>query len=180
MALVVERSIWREINMELNNENVQSFPIDFTDENTFITKSGDTPESVIDRFPDIDSKGKTVVITDPYLFQQQDDDYKKLLIKALKRLNATKIIYCNQQHPNRILFTEIRSSLCNCSLDYKKLERCHDRFWYCVETRRGFSTGTSLNGIGKKICSVDMLSDESNADFYQMLIDEGVIISESK
>ena len=166
--------------MELNNKNVQSFPIDFTDENTFISKPGEKSEDVIGRFPEIGSDRKTVVVTDPYLFWQKDDDYKIILIKALNRLNAATIIYCSHQHPDRNLFTEIQGALCNCSLDYKKLERCHDRFWYCVETRRGFSTGTSLNGIGKKICSVDVLSDETNADFYQMLIDQGVIISESK
>ena len=164
--------------MDLNNKNKQSFPIVFTDENTFITKSGEKPENVIDRFPEIGSEKHTVVVTDPYLFCQCDDDYKKLLIKALNRLKASKIIYCAHQHPNRDLFTEIQGALCNCSLEYRKLERCHDRFWYCTETKRGFSTGTWLNGIGKSISSVDVLPDESSADFYQTLIEQGVIESE--
>ena len=44
--------------MNLNDENIEKFPIVFTEENTYISKPGDNPESVIGRFPDIDSKGK--------------------------------------------------------------------------------------------------------------------------
>ena len=164
--------------MNLNDENIEKFPIVFTEENTYISKPGDNPESVIGRFPDIDSKGKTVVVTDPYLFQQQDKDYKNLIIKALNRFNASRILYCNSQRPKQQLFSEIDRALGKCSLEYKKLEKCHDRFWFCVESKCGFSTGSSLNGMGKKICSVEIMSDESNEDFYQTLIDQGVILSE--
>ena len=54
--------------MDLDNKNIGSFPVEMTGDHTFLSYSGDDPEDVIDRFPDIDSVGKTVVITDPYLF----------------------------------------------------------------------------------------------------------------
>ena len=57
----------------------------------------------------------------------------------------------------------------------KKLEKCHDRFWYCVESKQGFYMGGSLNTIGKKTCAIDWMSEETKNDFIQMLNDQGVI-----
>lgn len=161
--------------MDLDNKNIGSFPVEMTGDHTFLSYSGDDPEDVIDRFPDIDSVGKTVVITDPYLFTQQDEDNKKLAIKALTKTGASRIIYCQHDHPNRRVFGDIQANLNGIILEYKKLEKCHDRFWYCVESKQGFYMGGSLNTIGKKTCAIDWMSEETKNDFIQMPNDQGVI-----
>lgn len=161
--------------MDLDNKAIGEYPIEFTGKHTFIADPSEKPEDVIERFPDIDSTGKTVVVTDPYLFQLQDEAYKHNVIKALKKLKASKIIYCHNNNPNRKMWQDVQTALNGCTLEYKKLDLYHDRHWFCVETKKGFYTGSSLSGIGKKYCTVDLLSEQTGNDFYKILTGQGVI-----
>lgn len=164
--------------MNLDNNNTRKFPIEFSGDNTFISRPNENLEDVIDRFPDIDSKDKTVIVTDPYLFSTQDSDYEKNVLKALKKLEASKIIYCHINNPNRNFFARVKNALGNCALEYVNMDSLHDRHWFCVESKKGFYTGTSLNGVGKKYCTVDPLSEETCNDFYNIITEKGIIENE--
>ena len=43
----------------------------------------------------------------------------------------------------------------------------HDRFWI-ADRKKGFYTGTSINGIGKRISLINLLSEED----VEIIIDE--------
>lgn len=159
----------------MNNDNSKSFPIEFSGKNAFMSDVTDSLEDTIKRFPDIGSENNTVIITDPYLFKPKDDNYKNNVILALNNLKASKIIYCNKNQPNNAFFTEVANSLQQCTLEYKSMDRLHDRQWFCIETKKGFFTGTSLNGIDTKICAVDPISEETCNDLYRILMREGIV-----
>lgn len=58
----------------------------------------------------------------------------------------------------------------------QRLEECHDRFWYCPETQKSIVFGTSLNGIGKKICRIDELTELETGELKQYFISAGIIV----
>ena len=106
-------------------------------------------------------------MTDPYLFPyirnpSEEQTYKTELVNLLVSLHAKKVIFCSKEKKNTVMFQSIETELQNKGIILgfdQRLEECHDRFWYCPETQKGVMFGTSLNGIGKKICRIDELSD---------------------
>lgn len=106
----------------------------------------------------------TLIITDPYLFpKNSDSNYERMIQNILEASHSRKII---TYIPKAKLNIELFSSVCRylntigIELEHRDREDIHDRFWICVENVKGFIMGTSLNGIGKKICRVDNLIEE--------------------
>jgi hypothetical protein len=48
------------------------------------------------------------------------------------------------------------------------LEKLHDRVWI-INSSRAFTTGTSLNSIGNKLCFINDLPDEDFKSFWDFL-----------
>ena len=167
--------------MKDNRIGFETFQEGFTGKNTFIVDQTSTLRSVASlQLAKLDASGKTVLITDPYLFPKQADaTYPNDLIYLLKELSASKIIYCADPKSNRVLYNRVVSELhaSGTSLIFTTaLSECHDRFWYCPETEKCVILGTSLNGIGKKICRVDTLNDTEVLELKQLFVEAGVIV----
>lgn len=104
---------------------------------------------------------KTLIITDPYFFPRRyDEEYVEKVITILSYTSAKKIIFFMPNNFNRDLFDNIKSQLSNIDIEIREFNDCHDRFWICQENNTGFVMGTSLNGIGRKICRIDKLHSE--------------------
>ena len=168
--------------MKLSDIGFERFEEDFFAQNTFICGSSATLQTeATAQLSLLNAAGNTVFITDPYLFPSSvDTTYQADLIALLKGLNAVKITYCAKSKGNSAFFQQAQTALQSVGtvLDFTcQLDDCHDRFWYCPETEKCVVFGTSLNGIGRKICRIDILTAEETAELKQYFVHAGIIIN---
>ena len=127
-------------------------------EDVIMPSANNSIESVL--FPYIDnlnSNNNSLVVTDPYLYSSNDPSYIILLEDLLKRSAAKEIKSYMPQHCKNKTYNKIETDMQGLTFTFVQFPDCHDRFWICPETKKGFCMGTSLNGLGSKICRVDML-----------------------
>ena len=166
--------------MKATGIGFEQFEEDFCAQNTFICGSSATLQAeVATQLSQLNATGNTVFITDPYLFPSSaNSTYTADLIALLEGLNAVKITYCAKSKGNVALFQQVQTALQSVGtvLDFTcQLDDCHDRFWYCPETEKSVIFGTSLNGIGRKICRIDILTAEETAELKQYFVHAGII-----
>ena len=164
---------------------IEEFPIGFTGENTFICGKGETLQSIaLAELSKLKAENNTILVTDPYLFPyirnpSEEQTYKTELVNLLVSLHAKKVIFCSKEKKNTVMFQSIETELQNKGIILgfdQRLEECHDRFWYCPETQKGVMFGTSLNGIGKKICRIDELSDLEVKELKKYFVTAGILM----
>lgn len=133
---------------------------------TYLTEEIVTPNNVSDYeallFHYIDclnSSDKTVILTDPYLYKGRNTKYMNMLEHLIDRTSAKEIKSYMPSSCNNCVYDQLKQACCGILFSFIEYDDCHDRFWLCEETQKGFCMGTSLNGIGSKICRVDMLQD---------------------
>lgn len=102
-----------------------------------------------------------IVIIDPYLFPKNStDEYVDYLIDSLNRLNFSKlIIITNNKSFDVSTFENVKSQLYSENISIYFSDNYHDRFWIS-DCGKGFTIGTSLNGVGKKISRISFLEDD--------------------
>lgn len=171
--------------MLFDEKYVQDYDIDFPENNTFISGPEDKLMKVApEKLAYLNADNKSIWVTDPYLFPNfkpqyaaEEMLYKKDLTELLKGTKAEKIVYCCNEVKNKSMYQQIKEELKKDGIilsHNKKLERCHDRFWYCPETEKCICFGTSLNGIGKAICQINELDKEDVKTLKQYLKKAGL------
>lgn len=169
--------------MKTTDIGFENFPAEFCAQNTFIVGHNATLlNEASTQLAKLNAEGNTVLVTDPYLFYLDplDSTYQSELITLLSGLKASKIIYCAHQKSSAAFFQQVHTALQakGTVLDFdNRLVSCHDRFWYCPETEKCVVFGTSLNGIGKKICRIDMLTEDETKELKQYFISAGILAS---
>ena len=166
--------------MKKNDEKIEKFNVTFNAQNTLICgRDEDLLTVVSQELKKLNAKGNTVYITDPYLFPINCDmDYEDDLKTLLRNLEASKIIYCAGRIRNQSLYTAIQNDLQTQNIQMTfdaRLTDCHDRFWFCLNTDKCMVFGTSLNGIGKKICRIDELKADEVAVLKAELKSRGIL-----
>ncbi len=167
--------------MKYIDKSTQAFPVKFNLDNPFICGTTDTLKTVAMReLAKLTAEGKTVYITDPYLFKTNNDQaYASDLQDILLSLKANRIIYCARMIHDPALFHSVETALASqgCTLTHNSLlTDCHDRFWLCPESNSAVIFGTSLNGLCKKICRVDTLSEEEVSELKKVLTGAGYTV----
>ena len=109
-------------------------------------------------------EGRTLIITDPYLISgiARNNTYNETYAQFLSDIlgnDTYKIKLYIPDVSSNLIFDKLDQSLTK-RIERIRFENCHDRFWICPESKNGFLMGTSLNGIGKKLCYIDRLSTE--------------------
>ena len=123
-------------------------------------------------FSKIEAEEKELIITDPYLFKEsknkkEDDEYCNILAKIIMKAKAKSIrVITNYRNYNNDIHKKIENKL---TQDIKIIwnDDFHDRFWI-ADRKKGFYTGTSINGLGKRITLINLLSK----DEVKIIIDE--------
>jgi hypothetical protein len=111
-----------------------------------------------------------LVIVDPYFFARLDPGYaqyvKEILQPILGSLRNLTIVYS----PHRVnplavsgIKNELSSSASHVNLIHRQSKVFHDRFWMNPISGKGFITGCSLNGLGRKYALVDRLESSDAA-----------------
>lgn len=123
-------------------------------------------------FSKIEAEEKELIITDPYLFKEsknkkEDDEYCNILAKIIMKAKAKSIrVITNYRNYNNDIHKKIENKL---TQDIKIIwnDDFYDRFWI-ADRKKGFYTGTSINGLGKRITLINLLSK----DEVKIIIDE--------
>jgi hypothetical protein len=150
--------------MKSTDTNIEEFGTVFNDDNTLITNLGDDLSKTIKpELAKLNAAGKTVVITDSYLYHSNNNEsYIVAVIDVLKSLKASKIIFATRhkvqdENMEKRVIAALKSQ--NCSYETKQ-SKMHDRYWLCLENGRAIHIGTSLNGIGTAVSRISLLTDE--------------------
>ena len=126
---------------------------------------------------EIASNGNELVVVDPYLFypcRSERPQYINLLSGIFNASMACRIAtVTDSRHFDSQLFSRI-SELTNIPITNNFSCDFHDRFWI-ANRLNGFCTGTSLNGIGKRISIISYLSHEDVNDIIQELLNQSLI-----
>ena len=137
-----------------------------------------TDEEKINKFSEnfivIGSKDKELIIVDPYIFSSQQDDYCEMLSSILNLSGADTIIVVTDKKNYNIISSDKVIEKTEKTIDIKFNNDFHDRFWI-ANRKKGFYTGTSFNGLGKKISLVNMLSDDEVTDIIDELCKQSII-----
>lgn len=101
-----------------------------------------------------------LLIIDPYIFcKNPEDDYKKMLQTILTNSDyRTLRVVTDKTHYDSAFFEEIKKALGK-DIQLIFTEEFHDRFWIANECN-GFTSGTSLNGVGKKYSSINIMDKD--------------------
>ena len=117
---------------------------------------------------EIQVEGKELIIIDPYIFADDNKDYCDMLASIVNKSKAKKVIFItNQKHSEKSCCDMISKNI-TCEISKQYSEKFHDRFWIS-DRKKGFCTGTSLNGLGKKISLIMELSDDDVQEIIKLL-----------
>lgn len=128
-----EETLWREMTEDEKTAKMQKF------------------------FNTIGTNGNELIIIDPYLAPKNESyEYFSFLTNILNSSNASNIIIYTNTAKNDL--DRIKGDL-NMPLRVINTTHFHDRFWI-ANNEKGFLTGTSLNGIGKRFSLIQTLDAE--------------------
>lgn len=125
-------------------------------------------------FSNISSSGQELIIVDPYLFQDDSDEYCTMLAAVIRNSLAEKIIAVTERRNyNQQSYDKVKN-LVEKEIEVKYSGDFHDRFWI-ANRQNGFYTGTSFNGIGKRISLINLLSDNDISEIIEELHQKSII-----
>lgn len=115
-----------------------------------------------------------MIIIDPYLFYSEQDDYCGLLASIIKHSKAKTIIAITDKKNCKESSVEKIRSKSGKTIDIKYSSDIHDRFWIANRSK-GFYTGTSFNGVGKRISLINMIPDNDVVEIIRELREQSII-----
>ena len=121
-----------------------------------------------ENFIKIGSKDNELIIIDPYIFSSSYEKYCKLTASILDNSEAVNIIIVTDERNYKKASADKVLSKIHRPMQIKYSRNFHDRFWI-ADRRKGFYTGTSFTGIGKKISLISMISDEDVTEIVSEL-----------
>lgn len=105
-----------------------------------------------------------LTIIDPYIFAKNTP--VDLLVSILnENVKSKKLrIITNDVNSDILIRTSVEQKLAKLgfTVDFVNDKKIHDRWWYT--RKKGFLTGTSFNGIGKKMTIMTLLNDKDLSD----------------
>lgn len=107
----------------------------------------------------IDTEDKDMIIIDPYLIPRNyNSEFKELFkyILSISKFSSLSLIV-DRSAFNRDLYNELMDGFHDKVKIYYSSDY-HDRFWIS-SSHKGFKIGTSANGVGKKISSINLIDD---------------------
>lgn len=141
--------VYQNIDVEnLNILNEDVLPMNLSDE--------DKKKYILTHLEKIKPQNEILYIMDPYIFPHNtDDNYLQFLAELLQSSKAKKTFVITHKNYNKDLYGDLTTNIDNVEILIN--ENCHDRFWIVPKYKTGFVLGTSLNGIGKKLCILKIL-----------------------
>ena len=132
----------------------------------------DDIERVVETFLSKLQGAKKLIIIDPYFFAKSSKtDVVSLFSRLLKKVsdNLEEICFVTNGRNNES--KENMISVIDHIIKVVQIETddFHDRCWVDPDTKKGILMGTSLNGLGKKICLIDSLKEEDVTEIVELV-----------
>lgn len=122
----------------------------------------------------IGAKDAELIIVDPYIFSSEQDEYCEMLASILNSSEAkTIIIITDKRNCRKASINKVAAKI-DKTMDIKYSVDFHDRFWI-ANRKNGFYTGTSFNGVGKKISLINTLCNDDVKDIVAELCNASLI-----
>lgn len=157
-----------EINLKINEYMQENNAKYLTEEVLWKNMTNDEKvNKFLEYLIKINSENNELIVVDPYIFSCKENNYCEMLSSIFNRSKAKKIvIVTDKKNYQKKSFNKI-SNKTNIPISVKYSKDYHDRFWI-ANRKKGFYTGTSLNGVGRKISLINFLS----YDDITVIIDE--------
>lgn len=124
----------------------------------------------------IESKGNELIIIDPYLLKSCENEYCDLLAEIIGKASANKLIIITDKKNYQMESYDKVFKNYQGSIDIRYTSEFHDRFWIS-NRKKGFYTGTSLNGVGKRISLINMITSDDVCEIVKELVDNNILES---
>lgn len=115
-----------------------------------------------------------MLIIDPYFFKDDSDEYCNILASVIKNSKAQSVIIVTERKNYKQLSYDKIFGNFNVPVTVEYNRDFHDRFWI-ADRKKGFYTGTSLNGIGKRISLINLLSTNDMTEIIEELRQRSII-----
>ncbi len=141
-------------------------------------------QDLVKNYVDGLSIDRDLLIIDPYFFAPtKDQDYPEFFVgildAVLSKLETLHVVTLPGGKVDQQLVHAIEGKLRgvnpNVQLIHRTSDRFHDRFWINRTETKGFITGTSLNGLGKRYALVDHLQRKDVESVISAAEAEGLI-----
>jgi hypothetical protein len=112
---------------------------------------------------EIEVANSELIVVDNYFFPQRfDDDYLDFITSILIGSKVKYITVITYPSYNENLVETFKEMLIPSAiqLEVRTSEDFHDRFWISLASKKGFKLGPSLNGVGKKIGTIEHLNKD--------------------
>lgn len=152
-----------------NNQGVQVLNEEVLWKNLADVEKVDTILTYINCMSD-ESKDELIII-DPYLFKKPKIGEKDTLKDILQSCEYKKIIAIVGKSKADGDYQKEISNLLGDRLEIYYTDEIHDRFWI-TNRKKGFLTGTSINGIGKKYCVIQSIESDDVKAIIDILVNE--------
>lgn len=142
--------------MKIKDNSIIEKSIGFNTDHPFATDGSLDFKAVLEpELEKLGTEGKTVIITDSYLFKPaaNQNDYCSNLKDLLKNLKAREIIHSGYTPRDLAVLNDVTNFLNSngCTLTINDVTPAyHGRYWICVETKKGITVDVSLNGFQSK------------------------------
>ncbi len=152
-----------------NNQGVQVLNEEVLWKNLTDEEKVNTILTYINRMSD-ESKDELIII-DPYLFKKPKIGENDTLKDILQSCEHKKIIAIVGKSKADGDYQKEISNLLGDRLEIYYTDEIHDRFWI-INRKKGFLTGTSINGIGKKYCVIQSIESDDVKAIIEILVNE--------
>lgn len=150
--------------LEFFKQGVPKNYVLLTEEVLFENMTLDEKKKKLDYYIKNGVKDKKLLIIDGYLFAKgSKKEYIDLLSYLLKESNFSKLnIITKKSNYDEQVYNSVVDGLGK-EIQIYFSNNYHDRFWI-ADCKKGFSTGSSLNGIGGKVCRISFLDNDEVKD----------------
>lgn len=149
-SYVAEEVLWKNLT---NEEKVRKF-------STYLER--------------ISSEGKELIIVDPYLFKDESNEYCNMVASVINIARAQSVVAVTDRRNYReSSYNKIEENVNN-TIEVRYTDDFHDRFWIS-NRKKGFYTGTSFNGIGKRISLINLLSEDDVTEIIEELHNQNLV-----
>ncbi|OUD14322.1 hypothetical protein [Thioflexithrix psekupsensis] len=131
----------------------------------------DEIEEVVTKFVKKLQGAKKLIIIDPYFFAKSTRiDVGQLFSRLLSQVSSDleEICFITNGRKNEAKTDILAVIDRRVEVHYVTTDEFHDRYWIDPITNKGIIMGTSLNGLGNKICLIDCLREEDVAKIAEL------------
>ncbi|MCW9708917.1 hypothetical protein [Fodinibius salsisoli] len=151
--------------------------------NEDIVKRGESKNAIVNifqRFLDSVGINEELIIIDSYLFATSNKSEWELLEDILSRYftKLDEIIFISKKSSRNKRFYNYIKGICErekIKVQFINTSIFHDRFWISNNRSEGIISGTSLNGLGKRIALVDKIKNDDVREIVKELTDNNFI-----